>query len=117
MKSNWPISKLKEELKNLKEQLANKTKEIQELQQKLTISKTCFTNPLQPQHQNNEFQIFDSNDLSKFEKIEEIGFGNGGKVFKVASKSFYALKEMNIKNVSMKNFKYQIRFLHANVHA
>ena len=117
------IQKLKEELstqkENFQKQLTLKTKELQELQQKirntelkleLEMNKKHSSNSFHPKPQNsNEFQIFDSNDLSKFDKIEEIGFGDGGKVFKVAQKTFYALKEMNIKNINTKNFRNFIR--------
>ena len=52
-----------------------------------------------------EFQILDEEEIQNLEKIEEIGSGGGGRVFKVAKKQIYALKEMIIRNAKIKNLK------------
>lgn len=68
------------------------------------------------------FRILDEKEIAGLEHIEEIGFGGGGKVIKVAMKKFYALKQMLIKNAdikSLQNFigEYEIMSLlkHPNV--
>lgn len=50
-------------------------------------------------------QILGEDDISEFEKHEEIGFGGGGKVYKVTKNQTFAMKEMNIKNSDAKNFQ------------
>ena len=49
------------------------------------------------------FRILDEDEIGSLEKIEEIGSGGGGRVFKVAMKEFYALKVMNISKSSIAN--------------
>ena len=63
---------------------------------------------LQKQDNSIKIIILDEETIKNLKKIEEIGFGSGGKVFKVVSlmNETYALKEMNIKNLNMKNFQY-----------
>ena len=55
------------------------------------------------------FKILDESEMKNLERIEEIGYGGGGKVIKVAKKEVYALKEMNIKNPVLKDFRISFR--------
>ena len=43
--------------------------------------------------------------MQNLETVEEINYGASGKVLKVFKKDFYALKVMNIRNVSVENMK------------
>ncbi|KAK8835712.1 hypothetical protein M9Y10_040530 [Tritrichomonas musculus] len=54
---------------------------------------------------NNGFRILDEEEIKNLERLEEIGFGGGGKVTKVAMKKLYALKEMTFKNLEIKNIQ------------
>ena len=47
-------------------------------------------------------QILGEDDISEFEKLEELGFGGGGKVYIVLKKQTFAMKEMKIKNAEAK---------------
>ncbi|KAK8839454.1 hypothetical protein M9Y10_031808 [Tritrichomonas musculus] len=71
---------------------------LEELQKKLSSIEN-MTN------QAGAFKILDESEMKSLERIEEIGYGGGGKVIKVAKKEVYALKEMNIKNTSTKIFQ------------
>lgn len=50
-------------------------------------------------------QILGEDDISEFEKLEELGFGGGGKVYIVLEKQTFAMKEMKIKNAEAKIFQ------------
>lgn len=99
-------------IKDLEQQLANKTRELEEMQkkyesiineQKLELKRLKDEN--QKLQKNKEIEIFDIDSIQNYETIEDIGQGSYGKVVKVGMKSIYALKTMN--NFNMNQDEYQ----------
>ena len=61
------------------------------------------------QPSSNQIEILDSEAINDLEKIEEIGSGGGGRVYKVFKKEIYALKEMISKKSVHKDFQSFLR--------
>lgn len=93
-------TKFETKTKELESKLKIKTKELEEKQ--IEIKELQEENK---KFNQNEIKIINENTLNNIEKTEEIGYGGGGKVFKVIFKKVYALKEMNIENVDMHSLK------------
>ena len=85
-----------QEIQKLKKQISQmKTKE--EKSQKLSNDK----------NENIEMKILSWETIQELENLEDIGYGNSSRVFKVAMKKIYALKVMNITEMNylrLKNF-------------
>ncbi|KAK8857756.1 hypothetical protein M9Y10_016166 [Tritrichomonas musculus] len=108
-------------IKDLEQQLANKTRELEEMQkkyesiineQKLELKRLKDEN--QKLQKNKEIEIFDIDSIQNYETIEDIGQGSYGKVVKVGMKSIYALKTMN--NFNMNQDEYQQLIMNALDH-
>lgn len=54
---------------------------------------------------NNGFRILEEEEIKNLERLEEIGYGGGGKVTKEAMKKLYDLKETTFKNLEPKNIQ------------
>lgn len=118
-RANEKLIQIETELRNrnkdLESQLAGKDKELKELQQKLNEvikrdekemkKRQEEIAQISKQH-NPKIKVLDAETIQNLERIEDIGFGNGGRVIKVAKKKFYALKEMIIQNKSTENFQH-----------
>ena len=92
------IKELKEKVKKLEKEKEDSKSENAKLQDEIASLKMS-------QKQQEMLQILDESGILQYEKIEELGSGGGGKVFKVAKKHFYALKEMIVKKGKTSNFK------------
>lgn len=106
--------------KEIEKQLADKTREIQVLQQQLKEITEKYEKEMSKQKEEfskiqmisaikqqpvQAIEILNSRKVQELEKIEQIGSGNGGKVTKVSKKNIYVLKEMNIQNANSENFQ------------
>ena len=92
-------SELNKKTSELKAQLENKEKEIQKMKRQLIEINKREEKEIQEKksvQQNKLIKILDSETIHNLEEIEEIGYGNGGRVMKVAMKKIYALKIMKI---------------------
>lgn len=84
-----------------------KIKKLQDENQ--SLNKKCQSRPYEQYSPKNiDFKIFDENDIEDFEKIEVIGSGGGGKVYKILKKELYALKEMNSDKNTIVDFQHFI---------
>lgn len=86
-----------DETSDLKNEITNLIKKSKEKVEKIQSNekKNCAR----------EFTILDEETINQIDKIDEIGFGGGGRVYKVAMKSFYALKEMIVNESNKEKFK------------
>ncbi len=133
-KENEQLKRENEQLKRENEQQKRDIKQIKEKSQeeiiRLKEENECHKKePVKNQPENDSetdeskvFKILDKDEIENLEKIEELGSGGGGKVFKVIKKELYALKEMNTKNAKTTEFKqfikeYEIMSMleHANI--
>ena len=107
------LSKKDDEIKKQKakyeKQLKDKDDEIKRLQK------------TQSKGGNHEIELLDGSAIDALERLEEISFGSSGKVFKVAKKILYALKEMKT-SITAEEFRqffqeYELlcRHLHPNI--
>ena len=94
-KSDQQIRKIEKEKNQLKEQVIQLKEENKRLQNELWKKETEHCNKTS---EPKVFEILDEQEIKNLEKIEELGSGGGGKVYKVIKKKLYALKEMNAKN-------------------
>ena len=94
-KSDQQIRKIEKENNQLKEQVIQLKEENKRLQNELKKKETEHDNKTR---EPKVFEILDEQEIKNLEKIEELGSGGGGKVYKVIKKKLYALKEMNTKN-------------------
>ena len=95
------LTDLINELNKLKEKNKEQEKIIEELQKE--NSQLLAKN--KPQKTSQKFEILDDLTIENIEKIEEIGFGISGKVYKVSQKEFYAMKEMHSKSLTIEKFR------------
>lgn len=102
------IERLTQQNKEYEKKITIQSKEIKDLQAKLDsiLRKQEESKTKTSTNQDNKtFSILDSKSINDLEKLEEIGSGGGGKVFKVAQKSIYALKVMNISEDSFSDIQ------------
>ena len=91
----------------LAEQKTTYEQKLKELQEKAhSINNSDKQNTELQSNKNDKIKILDEDDMTNIQKIELIGKGGGGKVFKVSVKSIYALKEMNIDQFNIDSFKH-----------
>lgn len=96
------MQKMKKELEELNRkqriEMAKQKEEFSNIQMMAAIKQQ----PIQA------IEILNAKEVRELEKVEQIGFGNGGKVMKVSKKKYYALKEMNIQKASFENLQHFI---------
>ena len=56
-----------------------------------------------------ELQLLDENEIKEYERVENVGSGGGGSVFKVYKRQYFAIKEMKIQNANTSTLKSFIR--------
>ncbi|KAK8890115.1 hypothetical protein M9Y10_034875 [Tritrichomonas musculus] len=118
-KNDQQISRMEEENSRMKEQIIRLEEENERLKKESSKSKAESDNKTR---ESKAFKILGENEIKDLEKIDELGSGGGGKVFKVFKKKLYALKEMNAKNSNSDQFQqfineYEIMNMldHANI--
>lgn len=114
------LERLNKEKQILENQLNCKITMLEELQRKeqeqeLTIKQLSDENKQlqkeiskQQSPHNKDIQLLDDETINDIEKIEKIGSGGGGEVFKVFKKEIYAMKEMDINKSDIKSFQHFI---------
>ncbi|KAK8892802.1 hypothetical protein M9Y10_030047 [Tritrichomonas musculus] len=102
-------SNLKEDNDSLKTENSNLKEDNNKLKEELTNLKKKSDDRSSKDQKDDQgsgsFRILSEDDIGSLEHIEDIGFGGGGKVIKVAMKNIYALKQMLIKNSNISNFQ------------
>lgn len=97
--------KFKKKIKQHKQKEEEQENKIKELQDQVKDLQSKKEEKSQNNNSNISLTILDEETIQSLEKVEEIGFGGGGKVFKVKKPETYALKEMKIQNSTTENLK------------
>lgn len=109
------ILKLQKENSILKSQLLKEKEDNEKVILELQKENSNLKSQQNQQGHNQEeprvnfgIEFLDEETIKGLDKIEELGSGGGGKVFKVTKKEIYALKEMNVSKADTNSFKHFI---------
>ena len=101
-KQNKELEELRERIQEMNEKQRRELKKHKEEMDEIKTTTTLNSKT------SKEIEILDSEEVRDLDIIDEIGYGGGGKIFKVARKKYYALKQMNIQNASHTNLQHFI---------
>ncbi|KAK8892222.1 serine/threonine protein kinase [Tritrichomonas musculus] len=112
------ISKQKRELQS---EVERKTREFETRLEKAQKEKEEVEKRLKKEHEkkskeessantpSGKIEIIDSKTIEEYETVEDIGNGSSGRVVKVAKKTFFAKKIMNIRNATIEEFRHFLK--------